>query len=65
MCIRDRLKANGYEVLVAYSAAEGLRSTLTHKPEVIVLDVSMETDTAGFEFIYQIRSCLLYTSRCV
>lgn len=50
------LKANGYEVLLAFSGAEGLRSTLTHKPDVIVLDVAMETDTAGFEFMYQIRS---------
>ena len=50
------LKANGYEVIQAYSASEGLRTALVEKPDAIVLDVSMETDTAGFEFIYQIRS---------
>lgn len=50
------LKSNGYEVLMAFSGAEGLRTTLSQKPDVIVLDVAMETDTAGFEFLYQIRS---------
>lgn len=50
------LKAKGYAVAVAHSAAEGLKKVLTEKPDAIVLDVSMETDTAGFEFAYQIRS---------
>lgn len=50
------LKAHGYDVTLAFSAVEGLRATLALKPDVIVLDVSMETDTAGFEFVYQIRS---------
>lgn len=49
------LKSHGYDVTVAFSAAEGLKKTLALKPDAIVLDVLMETDTAGFEFIYQIR----------
>lgn len=50
------LKSQGYQVALAFSAAEGLKKTLTEKPDAIVLDVSMETDTAGFEFLFQIRS---------
>lgn len=50
------LKDNGYEVTLAFSAVEGLKKTLAVKPDAIILDVLMETDTAGFEFIYQIRS---------
>ena len=49
------LKSHGYDVTVAFSATEGLKKTLALKPDAIVLDVLMETDTAGFEFIYQIR----------
>ncbi|MGE5384885.1 MAG: response regulator transcription factor [Betaproteobacteria bacterium] len=50
------LKSHGYEVAVAYSAVEGLQKALAVKPDAIVLDVLMETDTAGFEFLYQLRS---------
>jgi DNA-binding response OmpR family regulator len=50
------LKAHGYDVTLAFSATEGLRKARAIKPDAIILDVLMETDTAGFEFIYQIRS---------
>ncbi|RPJ48585.1 MAG: response regulator [Candidatus Latescibacterota bacterium] len=50
------LRKNGYETVQAHSAAEGLRTALAVRPDLIVLDVSMETDTAGFEFFNQIRS---------
>lgn len=50
------LRAKGYETAGAFSAAEGLRSLLAEKPDLIVLDVMMETDTAGFEAAGQIRS---------
>jgi CheY-like chemotaxis protein len=50
------LKANGYEVVEAHSGAEALKQVLTVRPDAIILDVMMETDTAGFEFAYQIRS---------
>ncbi|MCM2322598.1 MAG: response regulator [Oligoflexia bacterium] len=49
-------KAQGYEVAVAYRATEGLQQALRVRPDLIVLDVTMETDTAGFEFVYQLRS---------
>ncbi len=50
------LRQHGYEVALAFSASEGLRAALARKPDLIVLDVSMETDTAGFEFVDQVRS---------
>ncbi|MBN2080359.1 MAG: response regulator [Spirochaetes bacterium] len=50
------LKANGYDVVEAHSGAEALKKVLTVRPDAIILDVMMETDTAGFEFAYQIRS---------
>jgi CheY-like chemotaxis protein len=50
------LKTRGYAVAAASSAAEGLRAILRVRPDLIILDVMMETDTAGFEAADQIRS---------
>lgn len=49
------LREHGYDVVQAHSAKEGLKKALEVKPDAIVLDVLMETDTAGFEFVYQLR----------
>ena len=50
------LKVKGYEVEVAHSGQEGLKKLLEVKPDLLILDVMMETDTAGFEAVYKIRS---------
>jgi len=50
------LKVKGYEVEVAYSGSEGLKKLLEFRPDLVILDVMMETDTAGFEAVYKIRS---------
>lgn len=46
----------GYNVTEAYNGAEGLKKALSIKPDLIIMDVMMETDTAGFEIANQIRS---------
>jgi CheY-like chemotaxis protein len=56
------LRSNGYETASAGSAAEGLNALLIVQPDLVILDVMMETDTAGFEAAGQIRS-LRPTSR--
>lgn len=50
------LKAHGYDVAAAHSGAEGLKALLAERPDLVVLDVMMETDTAGFEAADAIRS---------
>jgi len=50
------LKAQGYAVAAAHGRAEGLRALLSVRPDLVILDVMMETDTAGFEAAGQIRS---------
>ena len=50
------LQTRGYRVVPAYSGAEGLRLLPQVRPDLIVMDVMMETDTAGFEAIGRIRS---------
>lgn len=50
------LNSNGYLVYESHSAADGLADIIKIKPDLLVLDVMMETDTAGFEFVFKIRS---------
>ena len=50
------LKVKGYEVEVAHSGQEGLEKLLEVKPDLLILDVMMETDTAGFEAVYKISN---------
>jgi CheY-like chemotaxis protein len=50
------LRANGYDVAAAHSGSEGLRALLAERPDLVVLDVMMETDTAGFEAADVVRS---------
>jgi signal transduction histidine kinase len=54
-----RLHDAGIEILSAYSAEEG-RSLLAEHPDtaVVLLDVVMETDTAGLELVGHIRKVL-------
>lgn len=50
------LQMNGYQVATAPSGAEGLRALLAERPDLLILDVMMETDTAGFEVTDLVRS---------
>ncbi len=43
------LEPEGYRVLCAASAQEGLASIVSEPPDLIVLDVIMEYDSAGYE----------------
>jgi len=50
------LEAHEYEVTSAGNTADGLDAVLKTKPDVIILDVMMETDTDGFHFAYTLRN---------
>lgn len=53
--IQLALQAASHEVATASSGEEALRKIPEVAPDLIVLDVMMETDTAGFQTAYQIR----------
>ena len=46
---RDLLEAYGYEVLAAHDGSTGLDIAKSVRPDVMILDVMMATDTEGFE----------------
>jgi DNA-binding response OmpR family regulator len=54
--VRIPLEANGYEVVHAATGEEGLQKVKQIEPDLIILDVMMETTTAGFQVSLQLRS---------
>jgi CheY-like chemotaxis protein len=54
--IRITLEANDYEVYSASNGTEGLRMVKEIRPDLILLDVMMDTVTEGFQVSYQLRS---------
>jgi CheY-like chemotaxis protein len=50
------LRTKGYLVAAAASGAECLKALEAERPDLVILDVMMETDTAGFEVADRIRS---------
>lgn len=49
------LKAQGYDVAGALGAAEGRKAIRDWRPDLVVLDIMMETDAAGFDLAYALK----------
>jgi CheY-like chemotaxis protein len=54
--MRMPLEANSYDVIPANCGNEGLKKAKDEVPDLIILDVMMETDTEGFHVAYALRS---------
>ncbi len=54
--IRMPLEANDYEVYEASTGEEGLKKVKEIEPDLIILDVMMETTTAGFQVSLKLRN---------
>jgi len=50
------LKTEGYTVVEAYNGSDGLKMMKDENPDLMILDVMMESDTAGFEVASAIRN---------
>ncbi|GAA0891873.1 hypothetical protein GCM10009122_15520 [Fulvivirga kasyanovii] len=53
--IRDLLQMEGYDVITAYDAFDGMRKISTTNPDLIITDLLMP-EMNGFELITKIRS---------
>lgn len=49
------LEKNGYEVLSAFSGADGLAKIRQDVPDLVLLDVMMSTEYEGFEVAKKVR----------
>ena len=50
------LEANEYEVVAAYDGKEGLEKAKSELPQVILVDLMMNTINEGYELVRDIRS---------
>ena len=50
------LEANGYEVIAAYDGKEGLETAKSELPQMIIIDLMMNTLNEGYDFCRDIRS---------
>jgi DNA-binding response OmpR family regulator len=51
-----------YKVRTAYNGKEGLEQIEKKKPDLIILDVMMATDTEGFDLAFKLRNHADYKS---
>ena len=56
LAIRMCLEAEGYEVIEANSGAQGFDMIKAERPNLIILDVMMETKTEGFQMALKLHS---------
>lgn len=54
--LKMTLEANNYKVFTAANGTEGLRQVKAVNPDLIILDVMMDTITEGFQVSYQLRN---------
>ncbi len=50
------LEANGFEVGTAHNGTEAMAALAARRPDLIVLDVMMDSDTEGFTVAYKLES---------
>ncbi len=50
------LERNGYSVRAAANGQEALEVLKTQRPDLMILDVMMTTDTEGFDLAYELKN---------
>jgi CheY-like chemotaxis protein len=56
MACRMTLENAGHQVVEATSSQEGVEKLRNERPDLIILDVMMETHTAGFQLALKLRN---------
>jgi two-component system, OmpR family, alkaline phosphatase synthesis response regulator PhoP len=54
--VREILQTAGHTVLTATNGEEGCRQAIAAKPDLMLLDVMMATDTEGFDVARKLKS---------
>jgi len=54
--LKMTLEANHYKVYTAANGTEGLKQVKAVNPDLIILDVMMDSITEGFQVTYQLRN---------
>jgi CheY-like chemotaxis protein len=62
LAARAALESRGYAVAECREAREALAKMREFRPDLLILDVMMETGTAGFDVSYQVRADKEFTN---
>jgi CheY-like chemotaxis protein len=54
--LADNLRADGYRVAAAAGAGEALRALELRRPDLLLLDLSLESGGSGLELLDRVRS---------
>jgi len=55
VAVKSLLESHGYSVLEAASGHEGLQLVLEHKPDVILVDIMMESTVEGYGVTHSLK----------
>ena len=55
MIVRNHLERQGFEVVSAFNGKQGLEKAYADSPDLIILDVMMDTATAGFQLALKLH----------
>jgi CheY-like chemotaxis protein len=56
MAVRLTLESGGYQVVSASSGQEGVQKVKSEHPDLLILDVMLETHTEGFQLALKLHS---------
>ena len=49
------IEANGYEVITASNGKEGFEKLVNEKPDLLILDVMMDTNLEGYNLLHKVK----------
>ena len=56
LAVRMTLESVGHEIREAHGGAEGIEKLKAERPDLIIMDVMMETHTEGFQLALKLRN---------
>ena len=54
--VKVYLEARGYAVRTAHSGADGMREIEAERPDIMLLDIMMDSDADGFNLAYKVKA---------
>ncbi len=54
--LKAYFEARGYGIQIAHSGSEGMKAIQNARPDLIILDIMMDTDADGFNLAYSLKA---------
>lgn len=53
--VKAYFEARGHSVRMAHNGADGMKAIETERPDIVLLDIMMDTDADGFNLAYKLK----------